>query len=390
MQSEIKKTRKTQNFDEEIKTRDFILVNLLLLILTNFLVEKQFHFEECKIRQFYETIKLKQFKKIEASKILDMYLKSTNLLAQSELECELNKLVNLRGQTNCLELLLETAGNYTDIFYIGPKFATNNTWIIKPANSSKGQNIIVFNKINDVRDTFKSICVSQDWVIQKYIENPLLIAGRKFDIRFYVLLTSLVPLTVWTYDDFYIRMSAVKYNPNELSDPAMHLTNFSVSKKVEISGDEIFPERMLSKTEFRNFVEENFGRNKFEKIETGILKVAQRVFEMSSGLIQNRRNSFELLGLDMMVDSQFEIFLLEINASPSMECGTSVTRDIVPRLTRDLVELIFDRDFGRIRDGQEQIGGWKVLIDKSDSETKIDTSIGSIAQIHKVQNLKII
>ena len=46
----------------------------------------------------------------------------------------------------------------------------------------------------------------------KYVIHPTLLLKKKFDVRFYLLVTSLVPLKVSRHETFVIRLSNEEYS----------------------------------------------------------------------------------------------------------------------------------------------------------------------------------
>ena len=102
-----------------------------------------------------------------------------------------------------------------------------NTWIVKPANLSRGRGIYLVDDIAEVN-------VDDISVISRYISNPLLINGHKFDLRIYVVVTSFEPLRIYVYKEGLARFASEQYsNKVSKNNKFAHLTNYSVNKKNE-------------------------------------------------------------------------------------------------------------------------------------------------------------
>jgi len=53
-----------------------------------------------------------------------------------------------------------------------------------------------------------------------------------------------------------------------------------------------------------------------------MIKIAICVFEAAKEKIFHRKKSFELYGFDFLVDTDFNVWILEINQSPAMAFST--------------------------------------------------------------------
>lgn len=104
---------------------------------------------------------------------------------------------------------------------------TRNIWIIKPAGKSRGRGISVSDNYKEIDKKTKG---KDEWIVQKYIEKPLIIKKHKFDIRVWVLVTDWNPLTAYIFDNCYLRFCSSEYDEKSLDNIYMHLSNNCIQK----------------------------------------------------------------------------------------------------------------------------------------------------------------
>lgn len=88
------------------------------------------------------------------------------------------------------------------------KFATCNLVLnriesFSPLRATRGRGIFIVNHPSQVP-------LDEPMVVAKYIDNPLLVNGHKWDLRLYVAVTSYDPLTVYLYEEGLVRFATVK------------------------------------------------------------------------------------------------------------------------------------------------------------------------------------
>ena len=112
-----------------------------------------------------------------------------------------------------------------------------NIWIVKPGeNTNRGNGIEVCSDINQIKKLVMNATAGangQDstFIIQRYIDNPLLIHARKFDFRCYGVLTSINgQMKGYFYEDAYIRTSCKEFDIEDVHNKYIHLTNDAVQK----------------------------------------------------------------------------------------------------------------------------------------------------------------
>jgi len=219
--------------------------------------------------------------------------------------------------------------------------------------------------------------------VQRYIAKPLLIDGLKFDLRVYVLVTSVSPLRAFLLQDGLVRLATAPYvapAASNLGNNTMHLTNYSINK--DASGfvdadDGGVAGSKRSIAWLRGWLRQA-GHNPDEAwsnvahLLVKMLLAAQpklaHVYHSAAGPRARRGHDtaagaaaglqsgadvaalkpseafhsgacWEILGCDIMFDSALRPWLIEVNHSPSLTCDASLDRRIKARLVRETLGM---------------------------------------------------
>jgi len=202
-------------------------------------------------------------------------------------------------------------------------------WIIKPPNWFCGIGISVVKNKSQIPKKKSVLCV------QEYIDRPFLIKGLKFDLRLYVLLTSIDPVRLYIYEDGLVRFATAPYSNSEenMENNFMHLTNFSVNKNNQEfiyneNPGEYEGHKWNLKTLWKYFEEElkMDWRPVWENIKDVCTKTVlcghEELSQAYRKQIKSEYSCYKLFGFDVFIDADLKPWLLEVNNIPSLHINT--------------------------------------------------------------------
>jgi len=226
---------------------------------------------------------------------------------------------------------------------------SGGVWIMKPCGRAQGRGIFLIHKLSQLAEwkagtkTFGGGAYSaqvEHYICQRYIQNPYLIGGKKFDMRIYVLVTSFMPLQVYLYRSGFCRFSSNRFSmkKEDIQNTMIHLTNVAVQKT-----GEKYDEKSGMKWALRDlkmFMVSRHGADVVHGLFTQIESLVLRsLMAVQNTIIQDKR-CFELYGYDIMIDSDLKPWLLEVNASPSLTSDTQDDHELKSAMLHDVLDIL--------------------------------------------------
>jgi hypothetical protein len=200
---------------------------------------------------------------------------------------------------------------YTELESIDSSIFTNNKlFFLKKHNGSGGKDVVAINNF----DIFKQLVNNnyRDYILQEEVNNMYLENNHKTCLRIHVLLTEKLEIYIHKEGKVFIHPNV--YDKKNL-DKETHNSTYTC--------------------EYKKFSTMHYYKETFDKIK-------DITFLCVTPFIKNVKltNSYHILGLDYILDNDFNPFLIEVNTYPNISSGLGhIDREVKTVMINDFYEL---------------------------------------------------
>ncbi|CEM28295.1 unnamed protein product [Vitrella brassicaformis CCMP3155] len=225
-------------------------------------------------------------------------------------------------------------------------------WILKPSSCSKASGV---QCLSDHAEICKAGSQLSNRIIQKYIERPLLVAsGRKFDVRQWVLVSSISPLTIYMHTQPYLRLCNLPFDLGDLKNRQKHISNWEVNR-----GGSYVCEGAVKPL---SALIDELPKGAWEgRLLPQIRYIILHTILAATHSLTGREKSFELYGFDILIDEDLHPWLLEVNLSPACSPRTAWLKEMCTHMARGMIDIALH---GRCEGGSP----WQLILDEDPTD----------------------
>ena len=160
-------------------------------------------------------------------------------------------------------------------------------------------------------------------IVQKYIHNPFLLNGYKFDFRCYMFIVSMNPYIV-LYHRGYLRLAVHKFDETDTTDINVHLTNTGTAQRYKPDEEEEKGDIMAEQTwmweKLRDYMVDggHATQSQFDEFTPFIKKTIYHIAHFSRDFFLPHPGVFDLMGADFILDTDFNLWFIEAVPSPGI------------------------------------------------------------------------
>ena len=259
------------------------------------------------------------------------------------------------------------------------RYRRDQNWLAAPTQCA-AINTSHWFQAPDVQQAYLNLSRTAPWrtcdrgyVLQQYIEHPLLLNGYKSETRLYWLIASTSPWVVYAHEGV-VRLNSKKYDLGNWHDPLSHITNVHRQKDHPDMKDPEFKQAL--KWNYRMYGHYLHRQGLVAQPDwphTHLLPLLhaqlRRAFVACLPQLEPLHGTFALFGADFILDEQLWPWLTELQIGPGMSTS-GVKMEVLPDMMRSALNIVAElsQQDPPMDLSQVQAGNWTLIYDETHTQ----------------------